>query len=94
MIELISLFPGFEVVHGSLHSFLKFNNRAIFKVTLRPLAAIVVVCPGKSYPHGREGGGDGDKGAQQHTDVVEDNGESVYQPIGKSYLRLWEVYRI
>ena len=90
----MSLFSGFEVLHGSPQSFLKSNNWAIFEVTLCLLATVVVVCPSESYSHGCEGGRDGDNGAQQHTDVVEDHRESVYQPIGKSYLGLREVYRI
>ena len=59
------------------------------KVSLGPLAAVVVVGARQGHPHGREGGADGDQGAQQRAEQLEENGQDVDQPVREGVGGSW-----
>ena len=71
------------MVQRSLQGLIEGHNRPEAKVSLGPLAAIVVVSASQRHPHGGEGGGDGENGAEQPAEELERHGQEVDQPIGE-----------
>ena len=59
------------------------NGRGVAKFALSSLAAVEVVCPCQSHPHGGEGGSQGEEGGEEEGEELENPGQTVEEPVGK-----------
>lgn len=67
--------------YSSPDSLIKLYHWLEPKVRLCPPAAVVMMCPSQCHPHGREGGADGDQGAQNGAEQLNDQCYEVDQPV-------------
>ena len=70
-----------EVFQCSCQSFIKLHHRLEPKVPLGPCTAVVVMSASQGHSHGREGGGEGQQGAEELAHQVHQQGDEVDEPV-------------
>lgn len=68
---------------SSLKSLPHGDGRGVAEFSLSSLAAVEVVSPCQSHPHGCEGGSEGEEGGEEECEELENPGQAVEEPVGE-----------